>query len=302
MPLFLIILLGVYLRKAGWIDENFVNISSKIVFNISMPLLLFKDLLNSNLTEVFDLQFVILVVSGTVIFCIIVWIGAEVFIKEKYTIGTFVQCAFRGNFTVLGVALITGMYGNAGKAPLVAAVLVLPYNVLPIIALTARSKSADKTINYPKMIRSVLTNHLIIGAFAAIFLSFFHIKLPVIFDKTIASLSSLTLPLALLGIGGSFQVSESLGKLKPALAITIIKLLVLPLVMVPIAISIGYRGQDLAVLLLAFGSPSAVAGYAVARAMQGDEILCSNAIVCSTGFSLITLTAGIFLLKSFTFI
>ena len=54
LPLFLLILLGYLLRRKDMINDNFVNIGTKIVFNISLQLLLFTQIEAADLTTVFN--------------------------------------------------------------------------------------------------------------------------------------------------------------------------------------------------------------------------------------------------------
>jgi malonate transporter and related proteins len=51
-----------------------------------------------------------------------------------------------------------------------------------------------------------------------------------------------------------------------------------------------------------FASPAAIAGFAMAKAMDNDSELAANIIVISTLLSVISLSFGIFLLKTFKLI
>ena len=44
VPIFLMMVLGLFFNKIGWMDEEFANKMNKFVFRIPLPVLLFGDL------------------------------------------------------------------------------------------------------------------------------------------------------------------------------------------------------------------------------------------------------------------
>lgn len=52
-PIFLIMILGYLLKNKGVINDNFIGISTKIVFNI-IPCMLFLDILANDVYQAFD--------------------------------------------------------------------------------------------------------------------------------------------------------------------------------------------------------------------------------------------------------
>ncbi|MFR2182316.1 MAG: AEC family transporter, partial [Hominilimicola sp.] len=82
------------------------------------------------------------------------------------------------------------------------------------------------------------------------------INFPEIIDKTLASLAKMASPLALITIGAGFEGRKAIAKIKPTIAATMIKLVVLPAVFLPIAIKLGFRDQALVALIIMLGSPT----------------------------------------------
>ena len=48
MPIFLTMILGLFFRKVGILDESFTSKMNKFVFKIALPVLLFQDLSDSD--------------------------------------------------------------------------------------------------------------------------------------------------------------------------------------------------------------------------------------------------------------
>lgn len=136
-PVFLIVLLGYALKRLNIINDNFVTVSSKVVFSITLPALIFTEIVNINLKEIFNFDLILFVYAGTIASFILIWIFAIPFIKSGRDKASFIQGSFRGNFAIVGLAIIVNVYGveMLGKASLVLAFTIPLYNVLSVIAL-----------------------------------------------------------------------------------------------------------------------------------------------------------------------
>ena len=60
--------------------------------------------------------------------------------------------------------------------------------------------------------------------------------------------------------------------------------------------------MDLGILFLMSSTPTAAASYIMVKAMKGNETLAANIIVMSTVASLLTVSIGLAILKSFALI
>lgn len=210
-PVFLIVYLGIFLRKRNFINENFIDVSSNIVFIIALPALTFLKISETNFNEVFDLKVIAFACAMIVLSFVIAWFISFLFTSNGGERGSFIQGSFRGNDAIIGFALILSIFGETALAKAaVILIFIMPlFNVLAVIALTVPRRNEQKA-GYGKILYTILQNPLIISAAAALPFSYFQIPIPKILIKTGDYLAVLTLPLALLGIGGSlnFRASE----------------------------------------------------------------------------------------------
>ena len=123
------------------------------------------------------------------------------------------------------------------------------------------------------------------------------VLIPAIPMKTINYIAQTATPIALIAIGAGFNTKAALEKMKPAVTAALMKLIVFPLIYMPIAIKLGFAPSELAAILIMTGSPSTVTCYIMAKNMNNDEVLSSNAIVLTTLFSSITITAWVYVLR-----
>ncbi len=302
IPIFLVILLGWFLMQKGFLNKEFTKIADKYVFKVALPFLLFKDIATTDIRQSFNLKFVLFCMTATTIMFMLTWILARIFIKDKSIVGAFTQAAARGSAAVLGIAFVQNIYGDSGMAPLMIVSAVPLYNIYSVIILTLSSSENQGKGNIKKAFINILKNPIIIGIFAGLPFSLFGISVPAIPLKAVSSVAATATPIALITIGAGFEGRKAIAKIKPTIAATIIKLIIIPAVFFPFAIQMGFRNSELVAILIMLGSPTTVTCYIMAKNMGNDAVLSSSVIVLATLLSSVTLTLWVFLLKSLALI
>ena len=115
---------------------------------------------------------------------------------------------------------------------------------------------------------------------------------------TINNFAKITTPLALLAIGGSFEIGKALKKIKPAIIATTLKLIGWPIIFLPLAVMLGFRNSELLAIVIMLGSPTTPSCYVMAKSMKSEGTLTSSVIVLTTMFSAFSITAIIFVLRT----
>lgn len=297
LPIFLLIILGKILYKSSIINDQFTKAADKYVFTAALPVLVFKDLTENDVKSNFNGGYVLFCFTITLFIILAIWGLTELFMKNDSEKGAFIQASYRSSAAILGLAFIENMYHDAGMAPLMIIGAVPLYNIFAVIILTIKGNGSAPVKIGPTILR-VLTNPILIGILAALPFSFLDIHFPSFIDKTINSISATATPLALISIGAGFEGRKAIKKIKPTLAASFIKLVLLSALFLPLAIYLGYRNQELMAVLIMLGSPSTVSCYIMAKNTGNDHVLTSSIIVLTTLLSSVTLTLWIFLLHS----
>ena len=144
---------------------------------------------------------------------------------------------------------------------------------------------------------SVVKNPLIISVLAAVPFAVFKIGLPGWLQASGEYLASMTLPLALICIGGTLSLASLRKSGNLALSASLVKMISLPFLATLGAWLCGFRGPELGTLFLYFASPTAAASYVMARAANGNHELAASIIVITTLMAAITTNIGIFVLQ-----
>jgi len=303
LPVFLILFLGYFLKRKKIFDDAFITTSSTIVYRVALPTFLFLKLSDTDFKTTFYPKEVIFILCGILISFCFIWFFARFFIKENKNLGVFVQGSFRSNFAIVGLAIIYNVFGESGlaKGTVILAFIVGMLNILSVTVLESTLRPGSKT-NILNLFFNILKVPMIIAIIVSLPFALFQIVLPEAIIKTGDYLAALTLPLALIGIGGSLNFTQLRKVSGMAISAAVIKIFVIPLVMTYTAFLFGFKADTLGIIFIFFACPTAIVSFIMAKGLGGNEKLAGNIVVISTVGSVITISSGIFILKFFNLI
>lgn len=305
MPLFLVMVVGWLLKNRGMISDEFVNVANKLNFNVTLVCLLFLDMKDCGIKENFDVKYVLYCFVVTLICIVAAWIGARIFMKDKSAVAEFVQGSYRGSAAVLGMALIANVAGDTGMGPIMIVGAVPLYNIFAVIILAVESQDdGERNIKElaRKAVKGVCTNPIILSLFAGMIFSLLDWDLPYVVNRTMDSIASLTTPLALLCIGAGFKGRTAIKMLGPTVMAALIKLVIQPLVFLPIAAGLGFGVAEMAAVLIMLGAPTTPSSYIMAKNMGHEGTLTASIVALTTLLSAFTVTFWVFVMKTFGWI
>jgi len=302
-PVFLLVALGYFVKRINVINENFVDVTSKFVYSVSLPALVFINITEIDLSEAIDFNQIIYIYAATLFSFFIVWIISIPFIKDGKNLSVFVQGAYRSNFAIVGFAIVSKLFGSyaLGKASLVLAFILPLYNILAVIILTVPLRK-ERKLNLKSTLYEIILNPLIVAVIVGLIFSYFKIIIPSVINSTVGFLSELALPLALIGIGGSLNLENIKKASGLAFTSSAIKIILIPLLLTLGAAYSGFRGLDLGIMFVLFASPTAIVSFIMAEAMGANSKLAGNIVFISTIGSVFTIAAGIVILKELALI
>ena len=135
VPVFAVMVLGFFLKRKGFLTDEFVQVGNKLVFRVALPCMLFLDIAEMDPTQLLDGRFVAFGAAVTLGSILLIWVLTRLFMRDKTQVGAFVQGAYRSSAAILGVALISNVYGDAGYAPLMILASVPIYNIMAVLIL-----------------------------------------------------------------------------------------------------------------------------------------------------------------------
>ena len=300
LPIFLIMVLGWFLMRIGLFTKEFNKVADKYVFKVALPVLVFQDLATVDFFEAWDWKFVVFCFLATLISITAVTL-LSFLLKDKSLQGEFIQASYRSSAAILGIAFIQNIYGTSAMGPLMIVSAVPLYNIFSVIVLTFEGENASGVDGKQKIKEAcigIAKNPIILGILAGLIVGLLGIEFPTIINKTVNSVAQMATPLALITIGAGFEGRKALAKIKPTIAASLIKLVIQPLIFLPVAVWMGFGGEKMIAILIMLASPTTPSCYIMAKSMNNDGVLTASVIVTTTLLAAFTLTGWIFILKS----
>ena len=294
MPLLLLLGIGWAAVRSGITERAFMNRLNTLNYKLFFPFLMFKNVYGA---EPENLPTTALILTGVVSLLVLVTLLVILvprIVKDNPRRGTIIQAIFRSNFIIYGIPLTTFVFGE-GKASvcgIMVMIMVSMFNILSVIILEYFREGGK--VRLGPLLLGIVKNPLLQGCVAGLLCYLLGIRLPVFLKEPVFALGSMASTLALVVLGANLQFAELKKNGRTVTTVLLVRLLLLPLVMVPIGWLIGLRGVELFLILMIYGTPVATASYPMAQNMGGDGQLAGQLVFVSTVASLGTIFLFIF--------
>ena len=294
-PIFLLMALGFFIKRIRLVNETTVKQMNAVVFRVLLPTMLFKNVYESSVSEVFDGRLILFALGCALGAVLVLCAVVPLFVKDNAKRGALIQGTFRSNFVIFGLPIAEALCGSAatGTAAVLIAFVIPLFNVAAVVVLEA---FGGKRVGAGKILKGIVKNPLIIASVLGLLVNVSGIRFPSVVETAVKNVSGITTPLALVLLGASIRFSTVRGNLRQLIAGLSVKLLVIPAVCLSLAaFAFGFRGADFAILIALFASPAAVSSFTMAVEMGGDEDLAGQLVMFGTAFSVLTMFLWIFL-------
>ena len=319
MPIILLVALGYLLKRAGLFTEEFLRIANKTVFRILLPVFLFMNLARMDNFSQLNLPLFLYVVGAVALLFLAGLLLAQTTAEHRQK-GVLLQCTFRSNFALIGVPLAQLMAGSEGVqfAAVLSAFTIPLFNILSVISLSAYTENGKSSkAKLRKVCLNILHNPLLWGILAGVIVVAVKPALAALpsdilrfgenlsFIKTaLEYLSNASTPLALLVLGGQFELSYINHLRKHIIIGVAARLLLAPFLGLGGAILlqqlgiISFSNGTYAALIALFGTPAAVASAIMAEEMDNDGQLAAQLVVWTTVLSAFVIFLCIIILRA----
>jgi len=297
-PIAVMMAVGFLIKKIKLVNDLTVKEMNNVVFRIFLPLMIFKNVYESEIAEVFNLKLILFASVTVVTAIVILFLVVPVFEKDNPKRGVLIQAIFRSNFVIFGIPVSEALCGQvaSGTASVLIAVTIPLFNIAAVVTLEVFRGGKP---NFAKVMRGIITNPLIIGSFLGLAVSGLGVEFPDVIEKSMSNISAITTPVALIMLGASINF-KTIGKNLSRIIWGVgARLVILPAIALGIgAYGFGFRNVELAILISLFASPSAVSSFTMAQQMGGDDELAGQLVMFGTVASILTVFGWILICKS----
>jgi predicted permease len=287
LPVFLIIVLGVAIRRYQWLPEEFFPSIEKFSYNIAFPALLFAGTarLDFHSAKVGELALATLLPTALVTVASVLGLLLTRALPDASR-SSVVQGAVRPN-TYFGVA-VSALLFEPPTAALVMLSLALCLPAVNVISVIALSWWSGTPVNAARVAATLARNPIIQSTLAGVAFSLSGLALPAPLMNTLDILGRAALCLGLICVGSGLVFS--MRGLRPvALGFTsVLKLLALPLFAAKVCLMFAVSAPVALAACFYCALPTAPNAYIMARQMGGDTRLMAALITLQTGLAALT--------------
>ena len=300
LPTFVVILLGICLKRAGILTELFIRQGNTLCFQVLFPVLVFINLYDAEQIDGTYLKSILFALAIIAVSLMVLLGIVPKVVKDNRRISVLIQSAYRGNFMLYGLPFSKTLGGSVSvaQAASIMAVTLPVLNVAGVFIYSYFAKETQKP-DLKKTLACAVRNPIIFGVILGITFRILCIPLPDFLYTAGTDVSKIATSLAFLLLGGNFQLHSAV-KNRKALAVgLLIKLLLLPAIALVIAIAfLDITGSSLVPIFIFAAAPTAITNYQMALQYDADAELAGDFLIYSMLFSVATMFLFIYILRT----
>ena len=292
-PVFLLIILGNFLRRIKVPDVSFWEVNDKLCYWVLVPALLFHYISQVNLSSEMLLKYAGVIWLGIIILIAIVTIVSKILGQPPETWTSVLQGSVRLN-AFIGLAVAGSIFGDEGLTIASLFMLVyVPFINLVIITIMVTSldqigkKSRNKSIK--NIFFEVIKNPFIAALILGLVFSYFDTVNLSVISETTGLLGSAALPIMLLTIGAKIKVRDLVLTIKPIAISNFLKLALFPILAFFVSQFMGLSQTEIIISVIFTAVPTAVVSQTVAKQFQADDQLMTGILTTQVILSFLTI-------------
>ena len=292
-----LVALGYLSGLTGYLSTETGDALSTFAVGVALPLLLFRTMINADFHgsapwAMWGAYFSSVVVAWTAGHLV----TTRVFGRDSQAgVVGGVATAF-SNLLLLGVPFIQRVLGQQGFEILSLLIAVhLPTMIMASIILfsvfgTGAHPPAGPFDMIRGFVRRIIKNPLIVGILLGLVWRMTGLALPGLAERIVDSLADIAGTIALFAMGLGLRKFGISGNVRPALALSALKLILMPAVALLMALAFGLPPLTAKVEVAAAALPSGVNSYLIATQLGTGQALASNQMTIATAGAVVTLT------------
>jgi predicted permease len=313
-PMFVAVFIGAFIAKRGLIQDREIGFLNTLCFRYLLALHIFNSVLQVDFYAEWRPRLVLtFIVMITVLFCL-AWLFFSLTVKDYGRRCIYIVTAYRSNNLIYALPLAANLFGPEGvkSAAMLVPITIIFFNFFTVIALVyhrqkietggTRNKAGDSggedmRTALKKCAFEVATNPLIIGSCLGIIFSLVRFPLPAFLRNGINSVALSATPVSLLLLGAQINLKALAGNIRAVIRAVALRLLLVPCILVPLTVWLGFRGPELGALAVAFAAPPAVGNLIMARNYKVAPEFAAQTVYLSTLVSMFTIFGLVAILR-----
>ena len=295
-PLYFYMATGAVLRKMNILKTEDLPQMNAFLFRSFIFFSLFNNVRNANFSGTGNGRLMLFGGVSMLLLFVLYMLTVPHIIKDYKQSSVAAQGMYRSNFTLLGMAYAEQLCGpeNVGPVSLLICIVTPMMNLLGVLNFELLRGGK---VNIGRMLLKIITNPLIIAASLGGLCALLGIRFPEYMEKPMKALGSAATPFAMVLVGASLTLKSMAKNKKLVLGVSAAKLILTPLLVIPVAVLMGFRDAALVGIMAAAAAPTAVASVPMSYELGGDGELSAEIVATTSLFSLVTMFLWILALR-----
>jgi malonate transporter len=302
LPVILLIAAGFGVARLGWVRETAVKDLSNLVFLLLTPALLFRTMSRVHIEQL-DFKPV------AAYFLAVILLFGSTFVLQGFNrrAAVLALAATYSNTVMIGIALVTLVYGPAGLVTLLT--LVSVHSLLLLTSATVLLELAVASEKTPgagrlalratvfKAIQNAIWHPVTLPLLAGLLFAQTGWRLPPALDAPLALMATSFSPLALMLVGITLAYTRIGQHWRAALLLAGVKNILHPALVFALCLWLGVSGMPMTVMVAAAALPMGANVFLFSQRYSVAQELITASVAVSTALALLTLTAALMLVS-----
>lgn len=300
LPVFAVILSGWIAGASGYLPRSLSGPLVQFAYNVAMPALVFLTIAEERLERLLEWGFIAAFGGGSMLCFIVVYAAARIWWRRTAGASALIGAsAAMTNTGFVALPVLQALFGPRGVlAAAVATVLVAVLMFPPLIALLERDRDmASGRLSAWSLIRMILVNPLIISTVLGLGWSLSGLPLPAPLGDFLRIFGDALTGSALFSIGLGFSLSGLRHDWRVSLALSLVKLVVVPGIVWIVAAAFGLSRFNTLAAVICAGVPTAKTAYVLAGEFNVEHDLVAATVSVTTLLSAASLLAWLYVLQ-----
>ena len=291
-PLIFIVLSGFISAKINFIPSQQLDGLRTFIFSLCIPTLLFTSMYQADLSSLATSTLLLTFYLPVASCFIAVYILLRRAVKTaKVDAATLALAGTYSNTVLVGLPIILTALGKQAGAMVF---MIITFHSAMLFSFTFLLATPKR--NKLKVLKPLVLNPIVLSISGGLVFNYLGISLPKLLTQGLEWLAKPAIPGALFILGASLVSYGVKGRLRSALGLSFIKLLLLPGLVYCLAQVVGLPLLETQVITLMSASPLGVNAYLVARQLDIQQPTLAATVVLSTLLSMVSLTGWLYLI------
>jgi predicted permease len=300
-PVFAIIITGWLSGWLGYIPRSLSEGLVLFAYNVAMPALLLVTIAQESAHNLLEWRFLLAFGGGSMICFVLVFFAVRIGLGRSLASSTiYGMTAAMTNTGFVALPILHSLYGQPAVLPAAVATVFVAAVMFPItVILLEGERVGTGTLSGRLLVlaRHILINPLVLSTLAGLAWAIGGFPVPKLISAYMNILAAALTPCALFAIGLGISVEGVRSSLAPCIALSAIKLLVMPLIVYGLCAALGLKPLYSIAAVVCAAVPTAKTMYILASQYKVEEPLVGATVSITTLLSVATLLGWLFVLS-----